>query len=175
MGEITLWGGGVNLGKNWFFWGTFCIILGGIFLSFHLVFWETHKMEFWHKAFNTIFVTFQNRVIFFLSIYLFIYLFISHTYVCLNENFHPNVFFEITWMEFFFWNWNGTFNSYSIYDWMFIKFGNFLNGFCSICYKYLYNNNNNNVSSFDNFILQVLNYLLWVPFMKTFIYWLGGS
>jgi len=34
------------------------------FFLFHLLLWESHKMNFWHKAFNTIFVNFFKRLVF---------------------------------------------------------------------------------------------------------------
>jgi hypothetical protein len=98
------------LDKKMYFLNTFCIILVFLIKKFHLLFWETHKMKFWQKISNTILVTIQIRVIF-KQTFMF-----SHTYTCLNEKPHPNIFSEITWMELFIWYWNDTFNSYSIYE-----------------------------------------------------------
>jgi hypothetical protein len=55
------------------------IILGVDFLSFHLTFWKTHKIDFWHKASSTIVVTFQ-MIMFFQQNFMY-----SHIYVYLNE------------------------------------------------------------------------------------------
>ncbi len=59
---------------------------GGIFFSFHLAFWETLKMDFWHKSSHTILVIFQ-KIMFFQKTFLY-----SHTYICLNEKLHLDVF-----------------------------------------------------------------------------------
>jgi hypothetical protein len=82
--------------ENVLFWGYFLyIILGVEFPSFHSMFWETHKIDFWHKASNTNLVTFQI-IVFFQQTFMY-----SHIYVCLNGKPHPNVFHEITWVELF--------------------------------------------------------------------------
>ncbi len=61
MGENTLQQ--YILSKQMYFLlRTFCIILGKFFLSFHLMFSKTHKMDFWHKSSNTILVNFQMIV-----------------------------------------------------------------------------------------------------------------
>jgi hypothetical protein len=40
----------------------------------------------------------------------------EYSYAYLNEKPHPHIVFcEITWVELFIWNWNGTINSYSIH------------------------------------------------------------
>jgi hypothetical protein len=67
--------------KMWHFFNTFCIILKVVFFSFHLAFWEMHKMDFKHKTSHTIFVTFQMSVIF-QRTFMF-----SHTHACLVKNF----------------------------------------------------------------------------------------
>jgi hypothetical protein len=95
-----------------FFFKTFFIILGAILLSFHLAFWEMHKMDFWQKTSHKILVTFQMSVIF-QQIFMF-----SHTYVCLNEKVHPIFFCEITRVKIFIQNWNDRINSYFIYEWV---------------------------------------------------------
>jgi hypothetical protein len=95
--------------KMYFYFSTFCIISGEIFIYFHVMFCETHKMIFWHKNFNTNLVTFK-RELFFTQICF------SHTYGCLNEKYHPHVFCEVTLVDFFTWSWNGTINSYLVYN-----------------------------------------------------------
>jgi len=47
--------------KMYFYFSTFYIILGEIFIYFHVMFCETHKMIFWHKTFNKILVTFKRE------------------------------------------------------------------------------------------------------------------
>jgi hypothetical protein len=103
---------GVTLGKKLYYYsfGTFCIILGVVFLWCYLGFWLTCKMDFDTKASNKILVIFQMKLIFQQTS------FFQHSYVCLNKKPHQDVFCEITWMEVFIWNWNGTINSYSMYD-----------------------------------------------------------
>jgi hypothetical protein len=62
VNESNLWGMST--------WARKCLFLihfalfGASFLLFHLVFGETYKMDFWHKASNTIFIIFQKRIIF---------------------------------------------------------------------------------------------------------------
>jgi len=92
-GERTLWW--YILGKKMQIFGTFYIILGVDFFSFHPMFWETLKMDFEHNSSYTILVIFQ-MIVFFQKTYMY-----SHTYICLNEKIHLDVFCEITWVELF--------------------------------------------------------------------------
>jgi len=69
-----------------FFFRTFCIILGVVFLWFYLVFWLTCKMDFDTKAFNIILVIFQMKLMFQQTF------FPQHSYVCLNKKPHQDVF-----------------------------------------------------------------------------------
>jgi hypothetical protein len=55
-------------------------------------------MDFDTKAFNIILIIVQMTLIFQH------FFFQCHTYACLNEKSHPNVFCEITKMELFIWN-----------------------------------------------------------------------
>jgi hypothetical protein len=64
--------------ENVFFFGTFCIILGVDFFSFHLMFLETLKMDFWHKSSLTILIIFQHDSVFSKNFYVF-------THLCLFE------------------------------------------------------------------------------------------
>ncbi len=76
--------------------------MGAYFFSFHLAFWKSLKMDFWQKSSYIILVIFQ-MIVFFQKPFL-----CSHTYICLNEKLHLDVFCEITWVEFLISNWNGT-------------------------------------------------------------------
>jgi hypothetical protein len=67
--------------ENVFFGVTFHIILGVVFINFHLAFWKTYKMDFDTKVSNIIFVIFQMKVIYQQNV------FFQHIYDHLNENF----------------------------------------------------------------------------------------
>jgi glycosyltransferase involved in cell wall biosynthesis len=100
--KSAIWpmGSGANLGKSFFkyvlyyFRGTF------------LFFWETHKMDFWYKAFNRILATFQSKLSFQENYYFhtltIIVLKISSKCFLWNQSFHMELIAII--------------NSYSIYD-----------------------------------------------------------
>jgi hypothetical protein len=68
---------------------TFYIILEVFFSFISLVFWETHKMDFWHKALNTILIASQKRIIFHQD------LCFSYIYDHLNEN--PHIYIIFLW------------------------------------------------------------------------------
>jgi hypothetical protein len=81
--------------------------LGATFI-FNLMFWEIHKINLWHKAFNTTLVTFQkdkfSRKLLFC------------THLCLFEWKTSFRFFcEIIWVELVMWSWNSTIDTYSIF------------------------------------------------------------
>ncbi len=67
-------------------------------------------MDFVTKTSNIVIVILQMKIIFQQTF------FFQHNYAYLNEKPHLNVFCEITLVELFICNWNGTINSYSIYD-----------------------------------------------------------
>jgi hypothetical protein len=62
------------------------LLFWGQFFSSHLTFWETLKMDFWHKSSSTILVIFQMIVVFQKNFYAF-------KHACLNEK--PHI--ELKW------------------------------------------------------------------------------
>jgi hypothetical protein len=111
--------------KMYSFCSTLCIFWG-IFFSFHLVFWETLKMYFWHKSSNTILVIFQMIVV---CQKTFMY---SHIYACLDEKPHLD-------LEFFIQIWNGTMTELICNIWLstssnFLSFEWFLKYICTLQY-----------------------------------------
>jgi hypothetical protein len=80
VGEIGLRGG--QLARRCTFFLIHFIFFWSSFFIHSLVFWKTHKMDFWHKTLNTILFTSQKRIIFHQDFYF------SHIYARLNENSH---------------------------------------------------------------------------------------
>jgi hypothetical protein len=87
--KTHLWetkGKGGELEQDFFLNIYFCIILGNFFSSFHLVFWNTLKMNYWCEAFNTILIAFQKKIKFQQSFNF------SNISICLNEKKNPMIF-----------------------------------------------------------------------------------